>query len=68
MRNEGVRRFVKYYFEEYRETLVVVVREGIERGEFRKADAEEVAVTLISLFEGVTLLWAFDPDTIPIER
>jgi TetR/AcrR family fatty acid metabolism transcriptional regulator len=66
-RNESVRRFVKGYFEVYRNTLAAIVCEGIERGEFRGADAEEVAVTLVSLFEGVTLLWAFDPDTVPIE-
>ena len=25
-----------------------------------------MAVTIISLFEGVTLLWAFDPDAVPV--
>lgn len=67
-RNEGVRRFVKGFFHEYRSSLAVIIREGIEQGEFRDADVEEVAVTLVSLFEGMTLLWAFDPDAISIER
>ena len=58
--------FVKRYFEEYREALAAVVREGMERGEFRQVDAEQVAVAIISLFEGVTLLWAFDPDAVPV--
>jgi hypothetical protein len=44
-----------------------VVWEGIEGGEFRYTGAAEVAVTLVSLFKGVTLLWAFDPGTVPIE-
>ncbi len=64
-RNEAVKRFVRRYFEEYREALEAVVREGIERGEFREVDAGDVAVTIISLFEGVTLLWAFDPEAVP---
>lgn len=64
-RNKAVKRFVRRYFEEYREFLASVVREGIERGEFRDVDAAEVAVTIVSLFEGVTLLWAFDPEAVP---
>lgn len=65
-RNEGVRRFMKSYFEEYRGILAEIVHDGIQRGEFRQVDVEEVTVTLVSLFEGVTLLWAFDPKTVPI--
>lgn len=65
-RNEAVKPFVKRYFEEYRQVLASIVREGIERGEFREVDAGEVAVTVISLFEGVTLLWAFDPEAVPV--
>ena len=65
-RSETVKPFVKRYFEEYREALTSIVREGTERGEFREVDAGEVAVTIISLFEGVTLLWAFDPDVLPV--
>jgi AcrR family transcriptional regulator len=65
-RNEAVKPFVKRYFEEYRAALEAVVREGIESGEFRQVDAGEVAVTIISLFEGVTLLWAFDPEAVPV--
>ncbi|CAN5686082.1 fatty acid metabolism transcriptional regulator FadR [soil metagenome] len=65
-RNETVKPFVKRYFEDYREALASVVREGIERGEFREVDATEAAVTIISLFEGVTLMWAFDPEAVPV--
>ena len=65
-RNEAVKPFVRRYFEEYREALASIVRDGIERGEFREVDAGEVAVTVISLFEGVTLLWAFDPEAVPV--
>lgn len=64
-RNEAVKPFVKRYFEEYRAALESVVQEGIASGEFREVDAAEAAVTIISLFEGVTLLWAFDPEAVP---
>ena len=65
-RNDTVKPFVKRYFEEYRGALESVVREGIESGEFREVDAGEAAVTIVSLFEGVTLLWAFDPEAVPV--
>jgi TetR/AcrR family fatty acid metabolism transcriptional regulator len=65
-RNESVKPFVRRYFEEYRMALESVIREGIESGEFRQVDAAEAAVAIISLFEGVTLLWAFDPDAVPV--
>ena len=64
-RNKAVKRFVRRYFEEYRGALESVVREGIERGEFRVVDAAEAAVTIVALFEGVTLLWAFDLEAVP---
>lgn len=64
-RNQGVKRFVRRYFAEYTEALTTIVREGIESGEFREVDAREAAVAIISLFEGVTLLWAFDPEAVP---
>lgn len=67
-RNETVKPFVKRYFEEYREALTSIVQEGIEQGEFREIDAGEAAVTIISLFEGVTLLWAFDPEAVPARK
>lgn len=67
-RDEAVKRFVGRYFEEYRAALESVVREGVKRGEFREVDAGEAAVAIISLFEGVTLLWAFDPEAVPAEK
>jgi hypothetical protein len=63
-----VKRFVKRYFEEYREAFASVLREGIERCEFRRVDAKQVVVTVNSLFEGVTLLWALDPDAVPADE
>lgn len=64
-RNEAVKSFVRRYFKEYTAALESVVREGVDRGEFREVDAGEAAVTIVSLFEGVTLLWALDPEAVP---
>jgi hypothetical protein len=45
---------------------VTIVREGIGSGEFGEVDAGEAAVTMVPLFEGVTLLWALDPEAVPV--
>lgn len=67
-RQRGVRRFLQGYFTEYRDALAAMIRVGIERGELRPVDAEEAAIAIVSLFEGLALLWAVDRDAVKIER
>ena len=66
-RQKGVRQFFKEYFAAYRVPLAALIRQGIARGEFRDVDAEQAALTYIALFEGLTLLWAIDPQSVPAE-
>ena len=66
-RQKGVRQFFKEYFAAYRAPLAGLIRQGIERGEFRDVDAEEAALTVIALYEGLTLLWAIDPRAVSAE-
>ncbi len=63
-RQKGVRQFFKEYFAAYRAPLAALIRQGIERGEFRQVDADLAALTFIALFEGLTLLWAVDPPSV----
>ena len=66
-RQKGVRQFFKEYFAAYRAPLAALIGQGIARGEFRAVDAEEAAVTLIALYEGLTLLWAIDAQSVAVE-
>ena len=50
-----------------RAPLAALIQQGIDRGEFRAVDAEQAALTFIALFEGLTLLWAIDPQAITVE-
>jgi AcrR family transcriptional regulator len=63
-RQHVVRQFLKQYFKGYREALAALIRQGIDRGEFRDVDAEAIAVTIIALYEGLALLWAVDPEAV----
>ena len=66
-RQKGVRRFFKDYFAAYRAPLAALIRQGIARGEFREVDPDTAALTFIALYEGLTLLWAIDPQSMAVE-
>ena len=66
-RQKGVRQFFKEYFAAYRVPLAALIRQGIARGEFRDVDADLAALTFIALYEGLTLLWAVDPQSMAVE-
>lgn len=59
-RQKVVRGYFKAYFAEYRSVLAALVQMGIDRGEFRVVDAEQVAITLTGLYEGLALLAVVD--------
>lgn len=67
-RQKVVRQFFKRYFKDYREILTTFVQRGIDSGEFRPVKAENVAVTIAALYEGLALLWMVDPDGMPWEQ
>jgi hypothetical protein len=52
------------YFTEYRQALASGIQVGIDRGEFRAVNPDMAAIALISLFEGLTLLWMVEPQTV----
>jgi AcrR family transcriptional regulator len=68
-RHAWVRQFFTGYYAEIREVLSTLVRQGVERGEFRDVPVEEAAATLITLMEGTALLWVvIDPQGMSLER
>jgi AcrR family transcriptional regulator len=67
-RREDVRVFLKEHFREYRTLFAALIQSGIDQGEFRSVDAGATAITLTALYEGLTLLWIFDPQTVRWEE
>ena len=63
-RQKRVRRFLREYFAGYRKLLAAIIKQGVDYGEFREVDPRETAITLIALYEGLTLLWIVDPSAV----
>ena len=67
-RQKSVRQVLKRYFKDYREVLAELIQRGIARGEFRPMQAEDVAIAVTALYEGLALLWMVDPDATTWEQ
>lgn len=67
-RQKFVQEFGKVYYREYIAIMAKVIQHGVERGEFKAVDPVEVAATFVALFEGLTLIWAVDAVSLPLEK
>lgn len=66
-RNKIVQKALKQYFNVYMDALVPIIQRGIDSGEFRKVNAQEVAIAAGSIFEGTILLWVYDKSKVNVE-
>lgn len=64
LRQDGVRQFIKTYFQNFHKVLVALIQQGIERGEFRPVDVVAAATALDAVFEGLIVRWLIDPDAV----
>jgi AcrR family transcriptional regulator len=67
VRQKWVRKFLGELYARYCAELAAVIREGTERGEFCRVDAEQTAAAITGLCEGLILLWALEPKVFPFE-
>ncbi len=67
-RNRTVQEVIKRYIHRYIEILVPIIQQGVDTGEFRPVDPQEVAITAAAIFEGTILLWVYDRSMIDLER
>jgi AcrR family transcriptional regulator len=59
-----VQQFIGEYFQQFRKLLEDLIQQGIDRGEFRPVNATEAAISLASMYEGLTIHWLMDPQTV----
>jgi len=64
LHQEGVRQFIKAYFQNFHDLLVALIQQGIERGEFRPVNPLAAATALDAVFEGLIVRWLIDPEAI----
>jgi AcrR family transcriptional regulator len=55
-RDKTTRQFLGQHFSEYETALARVIQRGVEAGEFRSVDADQIALTLLAVMEGLNLL------------
>ena len=67
-RNKFVQRAFKTYFNHYMDILVPVIQKGIDSGEFRSGDAQEIALAMGAVMEGTILLWVYDKSMVDPEK
>lgn len=67
-RQQAVREAFRTYFRSYRELITPIIQQGIDAGEFKALDAEEIALSAGAIFEGTFLLWAYDPEVVDVEH
>ena len=54
-------------YRDIRNIFAEIIRDGINRGEFRKVDATVTANVILASLEGSTMLWVVDPEETPVE-
>ncbi len=66
-RNKYVQKALKKYINLYVDMLVPIIQRGMDLGEFRTADAREVAIAMGAVIEGTLLLWVYDKSLVKPE-
>ncbi len=67
-REGAFRERMLVYLHQLVDLLTVLIQQGIDAGEFRPANARDVAMTAAAQFEGLVLLWAIDPEHVDLLR
>lgn len=68
MRRNTIKEVLGGYYQSYIDAMLPIVEDGIQRGEFKKVDPEEVTIAIGSIIEGTIFLWAALPEVVDIER
>jgi AcrR family transcriptional regulator len=61
---QWVQQFIKEYFQHFRTLLEELIQQGMDCGEFSQVNARNAAISFASLYDGLTLHWMIDPQTV----
>jgi AcrR family transcriptional regulator len=61
---QWVKQFIGEYFKHFRGLLEDLINQGIDRGEFYPVNAAETAISFASMYEGLTIHWLMEPETV----
>lgn len=63
-----IRAIIAAHYAKFRETAARVIREGIEKGVFKKLDPAVYASYMIAVIDGLSLQWLFDDKIFDYEQ
>jgi len=67
-RTEEVRDAIRGYYRRYQATISQIIQQGIDSGEFISIDPDDAATAVISIVEGMALMWFLDPEILDWDR
>jgi AcrR family transcriptional regulator len=68
LRKKRVKEVLGSYYQGFFDIVIPIIQQGIDSGEFREVNAEDVAVTTGAFIEGMFVLWAAIPDIVDLKR
>lgn len=66
LRRDWARAILREYYAQFRKMVCVTIQRGIDRGELRDVSAQDTAIALSALVEGMILLWVIDGNVVQI--
>ena len=67
-RSKVIRQAIVGYFKRYTAILAEIIRQGVENGEFKPCDPDDIALSVIAMYEGMAMLWFVDRELIDWDR
>lgn len=67
-RNKLVQNAFKVYLGHYMDVFIPIIQRGVDTGEFRQLDVQEVAIASGAIIEGTLLLWVYDKSLVDPEK
>jgi AcrR family transcriptional regulator len=65
-RDRTVRSYIGEMYTDFESLLARVIEQGMEGGEFRQGNANDMAMSLIAIWEGITIIWVMANDHIQV--
>jgi AcrR family transcriptional regulator len=67
-RNKLVQNAFKIYLSHYMDVFIPIIQRGVDTGEFRQLDVQELAIASGAIIEGTLLLWVYDKSLVDPEK
>ena len=65
-RHKTIQKLFASYMNDFLSVLTPVIQEGVESGEFRPVAAEDAAIAMGAIFEGIIVLRMYDPTRVNV--